>query len=89
MYRVERELEAVGDAELIENIVQVIFYGLLADEELFTNFFVAEALSDMLDYFLFAVGEERLFAALSRFRRLGECLINSAVMRLSSQISPE
>ena len=30
--RVEGELEAVGNAELIENVVEVIFNGLLADE---------------------------------------------------------
>jgi hypothetical protein len=57
---VEREFEAVRDSELVKNVMQMVLYGLLADEEFFTNFFVAEALGDMLDYFLFAVGEKRL-----------------------------
>ena len=68
---VESEFEAIGNAKLIENIVQVIFYGLLADEKFFADFLVAEALSDELDDFFFAIAEKRLFAAragLGRFR---------------------
>ena len=60
---VQSEFKAVGNAELVEDIVQMVFDGLLADEEFFSNFFIAEALSDMLDYFLFAVGEQGPFAA--------------------------
>ena len=60
---VQGEFKAVGNAELVEDIVQMVLDGLLADEEFFSNFFVAEALSDMLDYFQFAVGEEGPFAA--------------------------
>jgi hypothetical protein len=68
---VESEFEAVGNAKFVENIVQVIFYGLLADEKFFADFLVAETLSDELNDFFFAVAEERLFAAragLGRFR---------------------
>src|SRR5579863_1875280 len=65
---VESELEAIGDAELVENIVQVVFHRLFADEKLLADFAVAEALRDELNDFLFAVAEERLFAALSGFR---------------------
>src|SRR5580700_397959 len=68
---VESEFEAVGDTKFVENIVQVIFYGLLADEKFFADFFVAESLGDELDDFFFAVAKERLFAAragLGRFR---------------------
>jgi hypothetical protein len=68
---VESEFEAIGNAKLVEDIVQVIFYGLLADEKLFADFLVAEALSDELNDFFFAIAEERLFAAragLGRFR---------------------
>jgi hypothetical protein len=68
---VESEFEAIGNAELVENIVQVIFYGLLADEKFFADFLVAETLGDELNDFFFAVAEERLFAAragLGRFR---------------------
>ena len=46
---VQGEFKAVGNAELVEDIVQMVLDGLLADEEFFSNFFVAEALSDMLD----------------------------------------
>ena len=68
---VESEFEAIGNAKLVEDIVQVIFYGLLADEKFFADFLVAEALGDELNDFFFAVAEERLFAAragLGRFR---------------------
>src|SRR6266851_582808 len=60
---VERQFEAVGNAELVENVVQVIFYGLLADKKLFADFLVAETLRDELHDFFFAVAEQRLFAA--------------------------
>ncbi len=68
---VESEFEAIGNAKLVEDIVQVIFYGLLADEKFFADFLVAEALCHKLYDFFFAVAEERLFAAragLGRFR---------------------
>ena len=65
--RVEGKLEPVGNAELIKNIVQVILYGLLADEELFADFLVAEPLGDELNDFFFAIAEERLFAARAGF----------------------
>src|SRR5208282_1328642 len=68
---VEGEFEAVGDAEFVENVVKMIFYGLFADEKFFADFLVAEALGDELDDFFFAVAEEGLFAAragLGRFR---------------------
>jgi hypothetical protein len=68
---VESEFESIGDAKLVEDIVQVILYGLLADEKFFADFLVAEALGDELNDFFFTVAEERLFAAragLGRFR---------------------
>src|SRR5579863_3749333 len=68
---VESEFKAIGDAKLVEDVVQVIFYGLLADEKFFADFLVAEALGNELNDFFFAVAEERLFAAragLGRFR---------------------
>ena len=72
--RVQREFEAVGDAELVEDVVQVVFDGLLGDEKFFADFFVAEALGDELDDFFFAVAEQRLFAARAGFAGLGEGL---------------
>jgi len=74
MYRIQREFEAVRDAELVENVVQMIFYGLLGDEKFFANFLVAETLRDELDDFLFAVAEQRLFAARPGFAGLRERL---------------
>src|SRR5215468_531026 len=59
---VEREFEAVRDTELVEDVVEVIFYGLLGDEELLADFLVPEALGDKLDDLFFAVAEEGLFA---------------------------
>ena len=69
---VEGEFEAVGNAEFVENIVQVILYGLFADEELFADFAVAEALGDQLNDFFFAIAEQRLFAARAGFGGLLE-----------------
>ena len=64
---VQGQFEAVGDAELVENVVQMIFYGLLGDEKLFADFLVAETLRDELNNFFFAVAEQRLFAARTGF----------------------
>jgi hypothetical protein len=72
MNRVQSQLEAVGDAEFVKDVVEMVLDGLLADEELFADFFVAEALSDELDDFLFAVAEQGLFAARAGFGGLGE-----------------
>jgi hypothetical protein len=57
---VESQLKAVGNAELVEDIVQVIFYGLFADEQFFADLFVAVALCDQLHDFFFAVAQQRL-----------------------------
>ena len=43
---VERQFEAVGDTELVKDVVQMILYGLLADEELYADFLVVKALCD-------------------------------------------
>jgi len=74
MDRVQREFEAVGNTELVEDIVQVILDGLLGDEEFFANFLVAKALCDELDDFLFPVAQERLFAARAGLGRFCEGL---------------
>src|SRR6516162_2446020 len=62
---VKRELEAVGDAELVENVVEMILDGLLGDEELFADFLVAETLGYQLHDFFFAVAEQGFLAARS------------------------
>jgi hypothetical protein len=73
---VEGKFEAVGNAKFVEDVVQVILYGLLADEEFFADFFVAEALGDELNDFFFAIAEEGLFAARAGLGRFGESLHN-------------
>src|SRR6267142_2573083 len=67
---VQREFEAVGDAELVENIVEMVLDGLFGDEKFFADFLVAESLGDELHNFFFAVAEQRLFAARPGFRGL-------------------
>ena len=42
---VESKFQAVGNAELVEDVVQVILHGLLADEKLFADFLVAKTLA--------------------------------------------
>src|SRR6266550_5883703 len=64
---VQRQLEAVGHAELVKNVVQMVFDGLFGDEKLFADFLVAKALRDELDNFLLTVAEQRLFAARAGF----------------------
>jgi hypothetical protein len=70
MYRIQREFEAVGDAEFVEDVVQMVFDGLLGDEKFLADFLVAEALGDELDDFFFAVAEQGLFAARAGFAGL-------------------
>ena len=71
---VQREFKAVGDAEFVEDIVQVVLDGLFGDEELFAYFLVAKTLRDELHDFFFAVAEQRLFAARPGFGGLRERL---------------
>src|SRR6202521_1268776 len=66
---IERQFEAVRNAELVKDVVQVILYGLLAYEELFADFFVVKALSDELNDFHLAVAEEWLIAPRTGFGR--------------------
>ncbi len=72
MYRIQREFEAVGDTELVEDIVEMVLNGLLGDKKLFSDFLIAETLGHELNDFFFAVAEQRLLAAragLGRFRK--------------------
>ena len=43
---VQSQLEAVGDTKLVKDVVEVVLDGLFADEHLFGDLFVLEALSD-------------------------------------------
>jgi hypothetical protein len=70
---VEGQFEAVGDAEFVEDVVEMILDGLLGDEKLFADFLVAETLGDELDDLFFAVAEQRLFAARAGFAGFRKC----------------
>jgi len=71
---VQRQFEAVGDTEFVEDVVEMVFDGLLGDEKFFADFLVAEALRDELNNFFFAVAEQRLLAARAGFAGLREGL---------------
>src|ERR1700686_2768678 len=70
---IEHEFEAVGHAQLVENVMQVILYRLFADEQLFTNLFVAKALRDMFHDLLFPIANQG-FRLPGSVRRLRECI---------------
>ena len=73
MYRIQREFEAVGDTELVENVVEMVFDGLLGDKKFLADFLVAEALGHELNDFFFAVAEQRLLAARAGLAGFREC----------------
>src|SRR5689334_24114501 len=54
---VEREFEAVGNAELVEDVMQVVFYRLLADEHLLCHLAVLVALGNKTDNLTLALAE--------------------------------
>lgn len=54
---VESKFETIGDAKLVENIMQVIFNGLFADEKFFADFAIAKTLRDKLYDFLLALAQ--------------------------------
>ena len=62
---VQGKFEAIGNSELIKNVMQMILDRLLADKEFFADFLVAVALSDKLDNFLFSIAEQGFLAARS------------------------
>src|SRR5215469_6303950 len=63
---VQREFEAIGDAQLIEDVVQVVLYRLLADEHLLGHFLVLVALRDQLNDFALSGAQRRPLARLAR-----------------------
>jgi hypothetical protein len=52
---IECQFEAVANAELAENVLEIVFHCLLADEEFLRDFFVAVRLGNKLDNFIFAL----------------------------------
>src|ERR1700726_1004344 len=71
---IEYLFEAVGNAEFVKDFVQMIFYGVLADEEFFADYFVLKTASDMLNDLYFAVAEKRLFTSHIGFGRCRKCV---------------
>src|ERR1700735_464462 len=53
--RVERQFQAIRNAQLVENIVQVVLHRLLADEQFLADLAIAETLRHQLYDFFFAV----------------------------------
>jgi hypothetical protein len=49
MQAVERELETIGNAQLVVNLAQIVFDYLLGGAKLVGNFLIALALSDARD----------------------------------------
>ena len=66
------QFEAVGDAELVEDVMQMVLDGLFGDEKFFADFLVAETLRDELNDFLLTVAEQWLFAARAGLAGLGK-----------------
>jgi hypothetical protein len=57
MYGVQRQFEPVRNSQLVENIVEVVFDCLFANEELFPDLFIPVTLCDQLHDFFFAIAE--------------------------------
>src|SRR5437016_14356100 len=64
MNGVERQLQPVRDAQLVEDIVEMVLDGLFADEHLLGHFLVFIALSNQLYYLAFTLAEGRSLAGL-------------------------
>src|SRR5580698_6306041 len=62
---VERQLQAVGNAELVENVVQMILHRLFADEHFLGHFLVLISLRDQRNDLALARGKRTALAALA------------------------
>ena len=71
---VEGEFEAVRNAQLVEDVVQMIFNRLFTDEKLFADLFIAITLGHELHDLLLAVAQQRLIAPGAVVGTLGEGL---------------
>ena len=59
---VERQFQPVGNAQLVEDVVQMVLHRLLADEHLLGHFLVLEALRHQRHDLPFALAERRTLA---------------------------
>src|SRR6266403_4760077 len=66
--RVERQFQAVRNAELVEDVVEMVLHRLLADEHLFGHLFVLVPLRDQGDDFALAGTQRATLAALAARR---------------------
>src|SRR5271156_6718294 len=71
---IQRKFQTVGYAQFIENIMQMIFYRLFADEKFLADLTIPETLRHQLHDFLLAVAQQRFFPPLPRFRGLLESI---------------
>src|SRR5207249_5213658 len=69
MQREKRELEAIGDAELVEDVREVVFDRLLADRHLCRDVAVGIAAENHADDLELPRREAELFSARPRMRR--------------------
>ena len=57
--RIQNQLDAAGDSQLIEDPVQVVSDGMLGDVEFLGNLSVLHAVGDQLDYIFFTASQQR------------------------------
>ena len=85
VHGIKRKLKAVGDTELIEDVVEVVLHGLFTDEELFANLLVAVPLRDKLDNLLLTVAQQRFVSSCPAVRMARRELPESASSRTAFQ----
>ena len=66
MHREQRELEAIGHTDFVEDVRQVVFDGLFADRESFRNLLVLIRVHDCSDDLPLACGETEIARLLAR-----------------------
>ena len=68
--RVQRKFQTVRNAELVEDVVQMVLNRLLADEHLLRHFAILVALRHQAHDLALALAERRPFPALAPARRI-------------------
>src|SRR5207237_3264015 len=66
---VERQLQPVGNAQLVEDVVKVVLHRLLADEHLLGHFLILESLRDQHHDLTLALAERRTVTIATTQRR--------------------
>ena len=73
---IKSKFQPVGDSQLVEDIVQMIFDRLFADKEFSPNLFVPVTLRHELHNLLFAIAEQRFIPPRPVIGTLGESFHN-------------